>query len=477
MSSVINPLAVLMPGFVGHTLPDWLERRLKDGLGGVCLFGANVESPAQLRALTDAIHAANPRAIVAIDEEGGDVSRLYQAVGSPFPGNAVLGRLDDAAVTEAVAARVGAELAAVGVDLTLAPDVDVNADPRNPVIGVRSFGADPALVARHTAAWVAGVQRKGVSACAKHFPGHGDTAQDSHHALPVVDADSETLHARDLPPFVAAIEAGTATVMTSHLMVPALDAELPATFSRPILQGLLRAGLGFDGVVVTDALDMAGASAGRGIPAAAVLALAGGSDLLCLGSVNPDEEIGEITAAIAAAVEDGALDADRLTDAAARCARLGDAHASRRAAAARVDAPGIVGAGAVRATFDVSREARAALAEDRPRAWLRLDPAANMAVGNSPWGPFAAGVAPAASLGPDGDPAAFAAAVPDGALAIVVGKDNHRHPWALAAIDAVRERGATVVVDMGWPGDRAADVATYGASRLVGDALLELIGR
>ncbi|WP_228375048.1 glycoside hydrolase family 3 N-terminal domain-containing protein [Demequina iriomotensis] len=473
----MNPLAVLMPGFVGHTLPDWLAARLRDGLGGVCLFGANVDNPAQLRALTDAIHAANPRAIVAIDEEGGDVSRLYQAVGSPFPGNAVLGRLDDAAVTEAVAARVGAELAAVGVDLTLAPDVDVNANPRNPVIGVRSFGADPALVARHAAAWVAGVQSAGVSACAKHFPGHGDTAQDSHHALPVVDADAATLHERDLPPFVAAIDAGTATVMTSHLMVPALDADLPATFSRPILQGLLRGGLGFEGVVVTDALDMAGASAGRGIPAAAVLALAGGADLLCLGSVNPDEEIGAIAAAIEAAVEDGALDADRLADAAARCAALGSAHAERREARENVTLPGIVDAATVRRTFDVSPAAREKLAADRPRVWLRLDPAANMAVGPAPWGPFAAGVAPTAAIGPDGAPASFAAAVPDGALAVVVGKDNHRHPWALAAIDAVAARCDTVVVDMGWPGDRAADIATYGASRLVGEALIELIGQ
>ncbi len=475
MSPTMNPLAPLMPGFVGHTLPDWLERRLRDGLGGVCLFAANVESPAQLRALTDAIHAANPHAVVSIDEEGGDVSRLYQAVGSPFPGNAVLGRMDDAAATEAVAARVGAELAAAGVDLTLAPDVDVNADPRNPVIGIRSFGTDPALVSRHSAAWVAGVQAQGVSACAKHFPGHGDTAKDSHLDLPTVDVDAETLHARDLPPFVASLDAGVATVMTSHIMVPALDPEMPATFSRPILQGLLRAGLGFDGVIVTDALDMKGACEGRGIPAAAVLALAAGADLLCLGSVNPDEEIGEIAAAIEAAVADGSLDEARVIEASERCAALGRAHAERRAAASST-VPEIPGAAAVRATFEVSDEAAAALAADRPRAWLRLEPAANVAVGNAPWGPFAAGVEAAATLGPHDDPASFAAAVPDGALAVVVGKDNHRHPWALAAIDAVRGRGDTVVVDMGWPGDVAADVATYGASRLVGDALLELIG-
>ncbi|MDN4482716.1 glycoside hydrolase family 3 protein [Demequina lignilytica] len=472
----MNPLAVLMPGFVGTTLPGWLETRLRDGLGSVCLFGHNVESPLQLRALCDAIHAANPRAIIAIDEEGGDVSRLYQHEGSPFPGNAVLGRLDDAAATEAVAARVGAELRAVGVDLTLAPDADVNSNPLNPVIGVRSFGSDPALVSRHTAAWVRGVQSAGVSACAKHFPGHGDTAQDSHLALPRVDADEATLGIRELPPFVAAIRARAATLMTSHILVPALDPELPATFSPTILRGLLREGLGFHGVVVTDALDMKGASEGRGIPAAAVMALAGGSDLLCLGSHNPDDEIGAIVAAIDAAVADGTLPAARLRDAVNRVRALGTHHELvRRSPVA--DAPPIMDAFTVATTFAVSDRARALLAVDRPRAWLRLEPTANIAVGASPWGPFAAGVDAVATLGPEGDPASFAAAVPDGALAVVVGKDTHRHPWALAALDAVRARADVVAVDMGWPGDDGADVATYGASRLVGGALLELIGR
>lgn len=482
--TALNPLAVLMPGFEGPTLPGWLEARLRDGLGGVCLFATNVESPSQLRELTAAIHAANPRALISIDEEGGDVSRLYQAQGSPFPGNAVLGRMDDAAVTQAVAARVGAELAAVGVDLTLAPDVDVNSNPRNPVIGVRSFGADTALVSRHAQAWVRGVQSTGVSACAKHFPGHGDTSQDSHLALPEVGADESTVRARELPPFIASIAAGSDTVMTSHLMVPALDPDLPATFSRPILETLLRGELGFDGVIVTDALDMAGASAGRGIPAAAVLALAGGSDLLCLGTRNTDAQLEEIAAAIDAAVARGELDPARLADAVARCGALGATHAERRAAGggevapdrASDPTPSIVPPAAVAATFDVSDAARDALAQKRPRVWLRLEPAANIAVGDAPWGPFAAGVDAAATLRPGGDVASFAGAVPAGSLAIVVGKDNHRYPWALEAVAAVRARGDAVVVDMGWPSEAAVDVATYGASRLVGDALLELIG-
>ena len=265
--------------------------RLRDGLGGVCLFGPNIESAEQLRALNATLRAANPDAVIAIDEEGGDVTRLFYDRGAPFPGNAVLGRIDDVELTRRVAAAVGAALVATGCTLTFAPDVDVNSNPDNPVIGVRSFGADAELVARHTAAWVDGLQQTGVAASAKHFPGHGDTATDSHLALPVVDLPVETLRARELVPFRAAIAAGSRTIMTSHILLPQLDAEHPATFSARILQGLLRGELGFDGVIVTDALDMAGASGVHGIPEAAVRALAAGCDLLCIGTDNTDDQL------------------------------------------------------------------------------------------------------------------------------------------------------------------------------------------
>ena len=169
-------LGVLMPGFAGTTLPDGIRGLLEDGLGGICLFDHNVAAPAQVAELTAAISTANPHVVVSIDEEGGDVSRLHQRHGSPFPGNAVLGRVDDVEATRAVARQVGVQLAAAGIDLTLAPDADVASNPDNPVIGVRSFGTDPAVVAAHTAAWTAGVQSAGVASCAKHFPGHGDIA-------------------------------------------------------------------------------------------------------------------------------------------------------------------------------------------------------------------------------------------------------------------------------------------------------------
>ncbi|HMH59136.1 MAG TPA: glycoside hydrolase family 3 N-terminal domain-containing protein, partial [Galbitalea sp.] len=207
---------------MGPTLPDWLAARLRDGLAGVCLFATNIESPAQLRALTDAIRDANPLALIAIDEEGGDVTRLYSSSGSPYPGNALLGRINDVEFTTAVATSVVWELRRAGVNLNFAPDVDINSNPDNPVIGTRSFGATADVVSRHTTAWVDGLQQTAVAASVKHFPGHGDTATDSHLALPVVDRSLAELRVRELVPFDAAIQAGTMTVMTSHILLPQL---------------------------------------------------------------------------------------------------------------------------------------------------------------------------------------------------------------------------------------------------------------
>ena len=253
----------LLPGFAGTILPRWLKVRLRAGLGGVCLFAPNIRSAEQLRSLTDAIYAENPRAIIAVDEEGGDVTRLFAATGSPSPGNAVLGRIDRPEVTRNEAAQIGWQLRRVGCNVNLAPSVDINSCADNPVIGSRSFGDSAAVVARHGAAWVSGLQSTGVAATAKHFPGHGDTAQDSHVSRPEVDRSLAQLWERELVPFVAAIEAGTRVVMTSHIVLPQIDADNPATMSRAIVGDLLRRELGFAGLVVSDALDMAGAQAVR----------------------------------------------------------------------------------------------------------------------------------------------------------------------------------------------------------------------
>ncbi len=449
---------VLMPGFVGTTLPEWLAARLRGGLAGVCIFGENIESREQLRALTDAIRAANPDSLIAIDEEGGDVTRLYYAQGAPYPGNALLGRIDDLLLTEETGRMVGEQLRAVGVNMDFAPDVDINSNPDNPVIGVRSFGTSPEAVARHSAAWVRGLEATGVAAAAKHFPGHGDTAMDSHLSLPIVDLPLEVLRERELVPFAAAIAAGTSSIMTSHILLPQLDADNPATFSRRILEGLLREELGFDGVIVSDALDMVGASGEIGIPAAAVRAIVAWCDLLCIGTKNTDEQLAAIEAELEAAVASGALAAARLTEAGDRNVAL-----ARRLSGPSTDhdvpEPSFDPAVTARA-FDVAAGVRVG----NPRTLALIDTAANIAVGAAPWGP-ATGV----HLG-EGD------AVPevDGQL-VLIGRDNHRRPWTRDLIDAARrEHPDALVIDMGWPGDdRAyADVATFGASRHTSDALL-----
>jgi beta-N-acetylhexosaminidase len=478
----------LLPGFVGTTAPEWLLTRLRDGLGGVCVFGPNIVDAEQLRALNASLRAANPLAVVAIDEEGGDVTRLFYDRGAPYPGNAVLGRLDETELTERVAREVGAALAATGCTVTFAPDVDVNSNPDNPVIGVRSFGTDPEVVARHTSAWVRGVQSTGVAASAKHFPGHGDTATDSHLALPVVDESLEVLRERELVPFRAAIASGTRTIMTSHLLLPQLDAENPATLSPRILQGLLREELGFEGVIVSDALDMKGASGVHGIPEAAVLALAAGCDLLCIGSENTDAQMDEIMAAVEAAVTAGRIPAERIREAAARVRALAaDAPAVPASTAGLEPVHGDAELATFAASFEVSDAAAARLAGfGRIGTIVRIDTVANIAVGVAPWGPFASAAA-------DGAPAWFAdaaiLAVSDerglgdpellAGPVLVVGKDLHRHPFAVDAIDRLRaSRDDVVTVDMGWPSnDRAyADVATFGASRLLGAAVLAFVG-
>jgi beta-N-acetylhexosaminidase len=459
-----SPSGVLLPGFTGTTLPAWVADRLRGGLAGVCLFGDNIESMPQLQKLTRAILDANPHAVIAIDEEGGDVTRLFYDVGSPYPGNAILGRIEDPAYTTRVAVSVGQQLRQAGCTMTFAPDVDVNSNSDNPVIGVRSFGADPELVARHAAAWVRGIQSTGIDASAKHFPGHGDTAQDSHLALPVVDVPLDGLRVRELVPFRAAVEAGVASIMTSHILLPQLDAEFPATLSSRILQGLLRDELGFDGLIVSDALDMAGASGAIGIPEAAVRAIAAGCDLLCIGTDNSDVQLTEIEDAIRHAVDDGRLAPSRLADAVDRTRTLAVEASARRSTVPATATPIPVFPLALTATaFDV----KPGLAIAADRIHIVLEIAANVAVGVAPWAAWAD--QRISERGP-------LETVPPETQLVLIGRDNHRHAWVRDLIDeARRAHPSVIVVDMGWPGDdrEYADVATFGASAHVGEALLD----
>jgi beta-N-acetylhexosaminidase len=454
-------LGVLLPSFRGPALPpDWAGL-LEDGLGGICLFGSNLTgSLADVRALTDAVRRARPDALVAVDEEGGDVTRLHARTGSPVLGAAQLGAIDDVELTAATGRAVAADLVAAGVDLDLGPVADVNSNPDNPVIGTRSFGSDPALVGRHVAAWIGGLQSAGVAACVKHFPGHGATAQDSHLTLPVLDVPANVVRARELPPFAAAVDAGVAAVMTSHISVPAIDPDLPATFSRPVLS-VLREELGYDGAIVSDALDMAGASAGRGIPEAAVLALVAGVDLLCIGPDKDAPLVREIQRAIVDAVGSGRLPEGRLVEAVDRVDRVRGLRG--------LDTPSPSGSG-YSTTEGAARDAlvvEGELPDLTDARVVSIGTPANIAVGEGPWG-----------LRPD-VVVAPGEALPDGPVVVQV-RDAHRYPDVGAMLAALPD--GALVVEWGWPGPRTgwqdrriARICTRGCSMPMVAAVEELL--
>ncbi|MFJ7070025.1 glycoside hydrolase family 3 protein [Streptomyces sp. NPDC101115] len=489
-----DALTVLQPGFVGTTAPDWLLRRIGEGLSSVGLFGRNIVAPGQLAALTARLRAEREDVLVAIDEEGGDVTRLEVREGSSFPGNYALGTVDDVELTRAVARELGRRLAECGVDLNWAPSADVNSNADNPVIGVRSFGADPGLVARHTVAYVDGLQSVGVAACTKHFPGHGDTNVDSHHALPRIDVDLDTLHARELAPFRAAIAAGTKAVMSAHILLSALDPDRPATLSPQILTGLLRRELGFQGLIVTDGMEMQAISSTYGIERGSVLAIAAGADAICVGGGLADEDtVLRLRDALVNAVRTGELPEERLADAAARVRALAawtQAHRARGvsgpgAAQQEGTAPGTeVGLVAARRALEVTAGERAHEPLTTAPYVASFTPVANFAVGDeTPWGIAAEleRLLPGTTTGSYGAEAsvdAVLAAAGDRRVVAVV-RDAHRHPWMAGALDAlVAARPDTVVVEMGLnesPPRGALHIATHGAARVCGRAAAEVI--
>jgi beta-N-acetylhexosaminidase len=504
--------AVLVPPFPGPQAPRWVLRALERGLAGVTLFGPNVEDPAQLARLTAALSSAAQEPIIAIDEEGGDVTRLAHLTGSPYPGNAALGAVDDTELTSAVYHALGRNLAEVGINVDLAPSVDVNTAAGNPVIGTRSFGASTSLVSRHAVAAVTGLQSAGVAACAKHFPGHGSTRDDTHHVLATIDGDVARLRERDLPPFAAVIGAGVAAIMPGHLRVPGLTGDLPTTQSTAALGGLLRGELGFTGVIISDALEMRAVSGRHGIADAAVRALAAGVDLLCLGRDQDEEDYMAVRAAIAAAADSGRLPPARLHDAAKRMARFRASLTSKLSAGGTapvadrqpvggqpvggqaVDGQAVDGQAVDGQPVDgigLAAARRAVRLTGSPATVtnplvIEVAPPGNIAVGSVPWG--LAPWLPAESLlrvpaGPAPDAAAIVAAAlahASGRSVIVVVRDAHRDAGARAVvIRLLAERPDTIVVEMGlplWRPHARTYLATYGASRTSGQAAAELLG-
>ncbi|MEU4146132.1 glycoside hydrolase family 3 protein [Streptomyces parvulus] len=487
-------LSVLQPGFVGTEAPDWVLRAIGDGLASVVLFSRNIASAEQVARLTARLRAENPDLIVAIDEEAGDVTRIEWATGSSRPGNLALGTVDDPGLTEAVAADLGRELRTAGVSLDYAPSADVNSNPDNPIIGVRSFGSGPDVVSRHTAAWVRGLQSGGVAACAKHFPGHGDVAVDSHHDLPAYGAGRDEIAAQALPPFRAALAAGVRAVMSGHLLVPAYDPDLPATLSRRVLGDLLRGELGFDGLVVSDAIEMGAVTRRYGIDGATVKAVAAGVDAICVGGESAEEATTELLVkALAAAVAGGELPEERLAGAAGRVQEFAGWSAALRATAEDGEDAAADGIGhlAARRAVRLSGAAREALPLTAAPHVVELAPVTNMAIGSeTPWGvaaplrerlPGTTSVRLRDEELRDGqdvlEERALAPAA--GRPLVVVARDAARHPWMTRALTGLTTaRPDAIVVEMGLPGTttgRAAHLFTHGASAASGVAAAEIL--
>ncbi|WP_350348985.1 glycoside hydrolase family 3 N-terminal domain-containing protein [Agromyces sp. G08B096] len=489
--------AVIWPGFLGRRVPDWLRRELDAGLAGAVLFAQNLGDRAERRALAAALHAGRDDVLVGIDEEGGNVTRLEARSGSTLPGAWQLGFIDEAAATEAVGRELARRSLAVGANVVLGPVADVNVDPANPVIGVRSFGDEPELVSRHVAATVRGIQSAGAAACVKHFPGHGDTHVDSHHALPELRMPLAELERVHLPPFEAAIAAGVRAVMTGHLVLPEWG-ELPATLN-PVALGRLRA-LGFEGAIVTDALDMAAVRATVGAGRGAVLAVQAGADLLCIGNpanpgahAAPDQDaldFAEVQSALLDAIASGELEVSVLERAAARVRALAagtgsggtgagtDVDARRTAASGSgsaaaapddVDAASLVRR-AISVHGDLPEVSGAAVVLDvRRRPTLAVDSGADYVAAALSGGGTVRRIEPE-----EGEAGEVAAAVAAGGPVVVLADAFETSPGQRSVVDAVRDAAVpAVLVHVGVPLAEPPAlplVETRAASRVAAEA-------
>jgi beta-N-acetylhexosaminidase len=321
MSEPVEALAgrVICAGFEGRALPEALAQRLADGaLGGVIVFKRNLGAIDEVAALLESVHLGAGRRgsspIVAIDQEGGRVARLGAPIVKLLPMR-TLGERGDARLTERCGAVLGAQLAACGINVNFAPVLDVDTNPANPVIGDRSFGRDAETVIEHALAFARGLSASGVASSGKHFPGHGDTDLDSHLALPRIAHDRARLDRVELAPFRAA-RGVVPSIMTAHVVFEALDRDVPATLSRRVITGLLREELGYDGVIVSDDLEMKAVFDRWGAAESGVRAVEAGCDLLLVCSRL--DLVEEVASALAARARADAAFARRLTDAATR---------------------------------------------------------------------------------------------------------------------------------------------------------------
>ena len=321
---------VVMMGLNGPTPSDEERELIEHGVGGVILFERNCHNPAQIADLIEDLQetarSKGPGVplIIAIDQEHGPVTRIREGI-TPFPSAGEMGSTGDSDLARRAARITGQELASLGITMNLAPVADLLLHPKNKVIGQRSFGVDPKVVGEMVIAIVEGLQGAGVAACAKHFPGHGATQTDSHHALPLIERSREELERAELIPFQSAVQADVAACMTGHLLCPTLDPELPATLSPAIIQGLLRQDFGYDGVVISDDLLMGALDAWGGIEERGVEALKAGVNCLLVGKGS----VQGLLDALEQGLANGEIPQERAEEAVGRNRRLKERYPSK----------------------------------------------------------------------------------------------------------------------------------------------------
>ncbi|MCQ3930229.1 MAG: beta-N-acetylhexosaminidase [Chloroflexi bacterium] len=321
---------MLVVGFHGYEAPEYLLQWLAEGrIGGVILFGRNIQNPQQVAKLTQALHQASKYSLlICIDQEGGTVARLREGF-TESPGAMVLGVADSESLAEEVSEMLATELRALGINWNLAPVVDITHDISNPSVGTRSLGRDKTRVAQLAVAEVRGFQKATVAASAKHFPGLGNTPVDTHLALAVIDDSLDYLWEHDLVPFRAVVNEGTATVMISHVKFTELDPDYPATLSPRIIQDLLRHEIGFTGVACTDCMEMKAIANHYGSGESAVLAALAGVDLILFSHSFTDQHplSVEVYYSLLDAVQTGRVPTARIDEAVARVMALKEKYA------------------------------------------------------------------------------------------------------------------------------------------------------
>ena len=482
-------LGQLMLAFDGPVLPEPMAARLRDRpAAGVTLFRhANVRDPAQLRELTDAIQRLAPPGLpflIAVDQEGGQIAALG-AASTPFAGAMALGAVDDEDLAERVGAAIGRELRAAGVNVNYAPVCDLATNAANPALGVRAFGDDPERVAALVAAFVRGHAASGVAATLKHFPGMGEIVADTHHGMVATAVDAEQLRARELVPFRSGIAAGAQMVMSGHAAVAALTgrSDLPAGMAAPIVRDLLRDELGFTGVAISDAFNMASlmqGHAGRAIEA--IAALRAGLDLLLL--ICDDDEIAALDEALILAAGRDLLPPEGVAASLARVAGL------RQMLAGPLPDPSVIGSVEHRALAEeLARRSITLVRDDGHLLPLRLEADAELFVVM----PRPADLTPAdtsSTIAPgladairphhsrvtshlvaqDPDPAEIAAAraAAEGADALVIGTISASlQPGQVALIESLLALGKptiTVALRTPWDGDAYPASTTHACT-------------